>query len=248
MKSQFLLVVVLAVCLCMPAQAQKPDVTPEGYTRIFNGVDLTGWRGRPGNGGVFSPYVEARFTAEERAAAQKEWNDDRDQHWSVVDGILVSDGQGVHLATERPYADFELLLEYRFTGPNGDSGIYLRSYPQVQLWDVDNAKQNQHGNFKGSGGLWNNNDDNPGKWPLVKADKPTGEWNSLKIKMVDQRVWVELNGQTTVDGQILNNFFDRSLPLLPSGSIELQTHGTETQFRNIFIREIGQEEAKQISG
>src|SRR5690606_37259825 len=81
MKSQFLLVVVLAVCLCMPAQAQKTDVTPEGYTRIFNGVDLTGWRGRPGNGGVFSPYVEARFTAEERAAAQKEWNDDRDQHW-----------------------------------------------------------------------------------------------------------------------------------------------------------------------
>ncbi len=238
-------VLMLAVGLGTAAQAQPSPSAPAGFTTIFNGKDLQGWRGRPGGGGVFSPYVEARFTAEERAKAQQEWNEDRDKHWSVKDGILVSDGHGVHLATDRPYADFEFLVEYRFMGPNGDSGIYLRSYPQVQLWDVDNVEAHKHGSDKGSGGLWNNNDDNPGKWPLVKADKPHGQWNSLKVKMVDQRVWVELNGKVTVDGQILNNFFDRSLPLLPSGAIELQTHGTETQFRNIFIREIGQEEAKR---
>src|SRR5690606_5911748 len=145
MKTQFLLVLMLAVCLYTPAQAQDSEAAPAGYTRIFNGVDLPGWRGRPGNGGVFSPYVEARFTAEERAAAQKAWNEDRDSHWSVVDGVLVSDGHGVHLATERSYADFEFLVEYRFIGPNGDSGIYLRSYPQVQLWDVDDASKHQHG-------------------------------------------------------------------------------------------------------
>src|SRR5690606_26716160 len=134
MKTQFLLVLMLAVCLYTPAQAQDSEAAPAGYTRIFNGVDLTGWRGRPGNGGVFSPYVEARFTAEERAAAQNAWNDDRDIHWSLVDGVLVSDGHGVHLATERFYADFEVLVVSLFLGPNDESGIYLRCYPLVLLW------------------------------------------------------------------------------------------------------------------
>ena len=68
---------------------------------------LTNWRGRPGGGGVFSPYVEAKFTPEERAAKQAEWNADRDKHWSVdaAAGELVSDGHGVHLATEKAYGE-----------------------------------------------------------------------------------------------------------------------------------------------
>ena len=71
----------------------------------------------------------------------------------------------------------------------------------------------QTGAFRGSGALWNNSDDNPGKWPLVKADRPIGEWNHLRVRMVGERVWVWLNGQQTVDGQKLDNVFDRSRPL-----------------------------------
>ncbi len=228
--------------------APAPGVVeaPAGFAPLFNGVDLQGWRGRPGNGGVFSPYVEARFTTEERAETQAKWNANRDEHWSVdvANGEIVSDGHGVHLATEKAYADFELVLDWRFVKEGGDSGIYLRSYPQVQLWDPANPEEQKNGANRGSAALWNNNDDNPGKWPLVKADNPIGEWNHLKIKMVGSRVWVSLNDQVTVDGQIMDNFFDRSLPLLPSGSIELQTHGAETHFRNLFIREIGADEAK----
>src|SRR5688572_5371521 len=87
-----------------------PVVAPPGFTALFNGKDLSGWRGRPGGGGVFSPYVEAKFTPQERAAKQSEWNADRDLHWSVdsAKGEIVSDGKGVHLATEKPYGDFEL--------------------------------------------------------------------------------------------------------------------------------------------
>lgn len=226
--------------------ATEVPQAPEGFVALFNGVDLQGWRGRPGNGGVFSPYTEARFTTQERAEIQAEWNQNRDAHWSVdaANREIVSDGHGVHLATEKAYADFELRLDWRFVKAGGDSGIYLRSYPQVQLWDPANPEEQKNGAERGSAALWNNNDDSPGKWPLVKADNPIGEWNHLEIKMVGSRVWVSLNGQTTVDGQIMNNFFDRSLPLLPSGSIELQTHGAETHFRNLFIREIGAEEAK----
>jgi len=73
---------------------------------------------------------------------------------------------------------------------------------------------------------------------LVKADNPIGEWNSLTIKMVGTRVWVTLNGKPVVVGQVLDNFFDRAQPVLPTGSIELQTHGSEVRFRNIYVRDI----------
>ena len=224
-----------------PAAAYaQTDAPPEGFTRLFNGKDLSGWRGRPGKGGVFSPYVEAKFTDAERKARQAEWNAERDLHWWVdpASGELVTDGKSVHLATEKAYGNFELQAEWKLTVPNGITGIYLRSYPQVKLWDPASATNQQTGAFRGSGALWNNNDDNPGKWPLVKADKPIGEWNHVRIRMVGERVWVWLNGQQTVDGAKLDNYFDRTQPLLPTGPIELQTHGTEVRFRNVFIREL----------
>jgi hypothetical protein len=49
-------------------------------------------------------------------------------------------------------------------------------------------------------------------------------------------IW--LNGQQTVNEQVLDNFFDRKQPVLPSGQLELQTHGSEIRFRNIYIKEI----------
>src|SRR4051812_30734690 len=147
---------------------------PAGFTNLFNGTDLKGWRGRPGGGGVFSPYLEAKFTPEERAAKQGEWNADRDLHWKAdaAKRELVSDGKGVHLATEKKYGDFEFRVDWMLTQPCGDSGVYLRDYPQVQLWDPACPREQRNGADKGSGALWNNNADNPGKFPLVKADKP----------------------------------------------------------------------------
>ena len=227
----------VAAPLALLAQTASP---PPGFTSLFNGRDLSGWRGRPGKGGVFSPYVEAAFTDAERRARQAEWNADRDQHWWVdaSRGELVTDGKGVHLATEREYGNFELLAEWKLTVRNGVTGIYLRSYPQVQLWDPASDTNRDTGAFRGSGALWNNSEGSPGKWPLVKADRPIGEWNHVRVRMVGERVWVWLNGEATVDGHKLDNYFDRSRPLLPTGAIELQTHGTEVRFRNIFIREL----------
>lgn len=228
---------VAATALVAHAQGAAPQA---GFTSLFNGKDLSGWRGRPGKGGVFSPYVEAAFTDAERKATQDEWNADRDRHWwaDAATGELVTDGKGVHLATEKAYGNFELRLEWKLTVPDGITGVYLRAYPQVQLWDPASTTREKTGAFRGSGALWNNTDDNPGKWPLVKADRPIGQWNHLRVRMVGERVWVWLNGQQTVDGQILDNYFDRSQPLLPTGPIELQSHGTEVRFRNIVVREL----------
>jgi hypothetical protein len=237
----------LAVALIAPALLAQ-QAPPAGFTNLFNGKDLSGWRGRPGGGGVFSPYTEAKFTPEERAAKRAEWNADRDLHWRVDAGKkeLVSDGKGVHLATEKPYGDFEFRVDWMLTQACGDSGVYLRDYPQVQIWDPACPREQRNGADKGSGGLWNNNPDNPGKFPLVKADNPIGQWNSLAIKMAGERVWVTLNGKEVVVGQKLDNFFDRAQPVLPTGSIELQTHGSEVRFRNVYVREIGAAERNKL--
>ena len=242
-------VFVAFVCLSTTAGAQSTGSTaPAGFTSLFNGKDLKGWRGRPGGGGVFSPYVEAKFTPEERAAKQAEWNADRDLHWKAdtAKGEIVSDGKGVHLATEKPYGDFEFRVDWMLTQRCGDSGVYLRDYPQVQIWDPACPREQRSGADKGSGGLWNNNADNPGRLPLVKADNPIGQWNTLTIKMAGTRVWVTLNGKEVVVGQVLDNFFDRAQPVLPTGSIELQTHGSEVRFRNVFVREIPEAEGKAL--
>jgi hypothetical protein len=224
-------------------QLRPLNRAPAGFTALFNGKDLSGWRGRQG---TYSPHAEALLSKEDLSAKQVQWNAERDLHWSVdaAKGEIVSDGKSVHLATAKDYGDFDLYVDWLMVSHNGDSGIYLRSYPQVQIWDVDNPREARNGAPRGSGALWNNNADNPGKWPLVKADNPVGQWNTFRIKMIGSRVWVWFNDKQTVDGQVLDNYYDRAVPLAAKGAIELQTHGSDIRFRSIYIREIPAAEAK----
>src|ERR1044071_716102 len=85
----------LAVSLA--AQNGPLNRPPAGFTALFNGKDLSGWRGRPG---TYSPHEEAKLSKEELAAKQTQWNGERDLHWKVdtAKGEIVSDGQSVHLA------------------------------------------------------------------------------------------------------------------------------------------------------
>ena len=66
-----------------------------------------------------------------------------------------------------------------------------------------------------------------------------------RIRIVGNRVWVWLNGQQTVDGAVMDNYFDRAKPILALGPVELQTHGSEMRFRNIYIREIDAAKAQR---
>jgi hypothetical protein len=155
----------------------------------------------------------------------------------------VNDGKGLFLTTDKFYRDFELLLEYK-TVPKADSGVYLRGIPQVQIWDTTKeGGKTGLGADKGSGGLWNNKKGTPGRDPLVKADQPFGTWNKLRIVMVGPYVSVWLNGQQTVKDAILQNYFDPKSPIPATGPIQLQTHGGEIRWRNIFLREINDTEA-----
>lgn len=220
------------------AMAAEPTFTP-----LFNGRDLTGWRG----GNTFDPRKLTEMPEAERTAKVAAWTASMNEHWRVENGELVNDGHGDYATTEKDYGNFELRLEYK-TVPLGDSGIYLRGCPQVQIWDHTNPKEFKNGADKGSGGLWNNRAGSPGKDPLVLADKPFGEWNQVRVVMVGSRVSVWLNGQQTVKHAILENYFDkdRLLPVPARGPIQLQTHGAEIRWRKIELREIAPEESVRI--
>ena len=224
-----------------PASAQPVPAPESAFTSIFNGRDLTGWYGLPHT----NPYELAAMSADERARTRAADDAAFRRHWRAGNGELVNDGNGPYATTERDYGDIELRLEYR-TVAKADSGIYLRGTPQVQIWDTtkDGGKW-QHGADKGSGGLWNNSPGAPGKDPLVKADRPFGEWNAIRIVQIGERTWVWLNGQLTVDGARMENFWDRAKPLPRTGPIQLQTHGGEIRWRNIRLREIGAAEASE---
>src|SRR5271157_206730 len=214
---------------------------PRGFTALFDGKDLVGWRG----GETFDHRKLLAMPADQRDAQIAKWTESMKAHWRTENGELVNDGEGAYATTEKDYGDFELLVEYK-TVPKADSGIYLRGCPQVQIWDYTEKEKFPLGADKGSGGLWNNSPGALGKDPLVLADKPFGEWNRVRVLMVGARVSVWLNDKLVVDHALLENYYDRKTPVPPKGPIELQTHGGEIRWRNVFLREIGSDEANRI--
>jgi hypothetical protein len=240
-RSGFSLILSL-FCLCLVRHGSAAaEPSPAGFTALFNNQDLTGWWGEE----TKDPRGYMALSPEAFRQKHDSSLEDIRKHWRVEKGELINDGEGLYLTTDKFYGDFELLVDYR-TVPLADSGIYLRGCPQVQIWDSTETAKFNLGADKGSGGLWNNSPGAPGKDPLVKADKPFGEWNHFRVIMVGSRVWVWLNEQQTVKGAIIENYYNRKLPVPPKGPIQLQTHGGEIRWRNIFIREIDSDEADKL--
>ena len=232
----------VACCVVLLGSAiQAADVAPPaGFRAIFNGRDLSGWYG-------LNPHSVAKLEGEKREAALKKMRDEFASHWRVESGELVNVGTGPYATTEEEFGNIELLIDYK-TVAKADSGIYLRGTPQVQIWDStkEGGKWDRNAD-KGSGGLFNNAKGAAGQLPLALADKPFGEWNAFRIRQAGDRTWVWLNDKLVVDGAVMENFWDRSMPLPAKGPIMLQTHGGEIRWRNIFVREIGPEEAKKLA-
>lgn len=269
-----------AALLCLGALHAETSQPPEGFTPLFNGTDLSGWYGW----GTRDPSELWAMTPEEQADYKKksiegglldakgvDKGDHINAHWKVENGELVNDGKGLYLTTDKDYGDFELWVEYKAL-PLGDSGVYLRGIPQVQIWDPNEEDPKGLGRALGSGGLWNNSKGAPGKDPLKRMDKPLGEWNQFKIKMIGERVTIVFNGEVVVDNAVLENFFANRKagyiayvtpkageakpeekkpngwmkdPAFVKGPIQLQTHGSEIRWRNVFVREISAEEANK---
>ncbi len=220
----------------------------EGFTRLFNGKDLTGWKIPDGDNG----------------------------HWSVIDGVIDCDARSEakgdkNLWTDREFEDFNMHIEWRFKGygdhlfplptilpdgsyvrdengktiqplgPNSDSGILLKGAGQTNLWCWS----------VGSGELWSirNNQELPPEVraaavPKENADKPVGQWNAFDIIIKGDRITVVNNGIV-----VISNALYPGLDI--KGPIGLQHHGgvnkktgklsgasSLVQFRNIWIKEL----------
>lgn len=242
-----LLPVIAAVFALISPLTAEPNVPPEGFVALFNGQTLDGWWGAKTEDPRDYIALPPEKLAEKKAASLE----DVRAHWRVENGELINNGQGLYLTTDAFYGDFELLASYKMV-PGADSGIYLRGTPQVSIWDARDESKFKHGADKGSGGLWNNPAGTPGKDPLVFADNPIGEWDSVRVIMTGERVSVWLNGLLVVDHARLHNYYNKKkpeaehLPLPLKGPIQLQTHGGEMRWRDLFLREIGAEEANRI--
>ncbi|MBI1831121.1 MAG: DUF1080 domain-containing protein [Planctomycetes bacterium] len=204
----------------------KDNTPPAGFTALFNGKDLTGWQG------LVAINQRKKMSKEQYEAAVKKATEKMQQHWKVVEGVIHYDGKNNNLQTAKDYGNFEMYVDWKIEA-SGDSGIYLRGNPQVQIWDV-NGKNNPK--KIGSGGLYNNQK-NPSN-PLVVADNPIGSWNTFYIKMVGDKVIIQLNGKRVVDNTPLENYWERGQPLPARGPIELQHHGDKLWFKNIYVKEL----------
>ncbi|MFD3000700.1 family 16 glycoside hydrolase [Pontibacter toksunensis] len=212
-----------------------------GIVSLFNGKDLTGWKGL-----VEDPIKRAKMDAKTLAQKQAAADEEMRRDWKVENGEITFVGKGYNnLTTEKKYGDFEMFVDWKIYddgNKEGDAGIYLRGTPQVQMWDTSRVDA---GAQVGSGGLYNNQV-NPSK-PLKVADNPLGEWNNFRILMQGDRVTVYLNGELVTDNVILENYWDRGMPIFPEEQLELQAHGSRVGYRDLYIREIPRKEPFELS-
>jgi hypothetical protein len=242
-------VVAVGVAAYTPSVVAQKTGVPPGFVALFDGKSLTGWKGHT------TMKERATLPSEKLSELQASRSKTAMEHWKVVDGAIHCDGKGgVSLVTEKDYANFELLIDWKIEA-KGDSGLYLRGQPQVQIWDSDTSSgANGVDKHSGSGGLWNTPypagtdtkdaaatlkaGQKVGKIPLKKADRPVGEWNTFHITMVGDKVTIKLNGELVVNGATLPNYWDKGKALPAAGPVELQFHGDPLWFKNIYLTEL----------
>ena len=191
------------------------DKLPEGFTLLFDGQTLKGWK-----------------------------TTGKADQWAVEDGAIVcKGGGGGWLLTEKDFADFELRCEYRWAKPGGNSGIALRTPAtgdpayvglEIQLID-DEGWPGKLADYQHTGSIY---DVQPAK---QARNKKIGEWNAVRIVCQGRRVVVEHNGLELVSAN-LDDYtakFDKHPGLKrESGKVGFQSYNVRVEFRNVAIKEL----------
>jgi hypothetical protein len=196
-----------------PAAFPRDKEIPEGFAPLFNGKDLTGWRVYGGNMDL----------------------------WGAADGVLFTrSGGGGWLMTEKEYGDFELRLEFKVP-VHGNSGVALRaplegnvSYSGMEIQIIDDPGWEGLKPWQHTGSIY-------GVVPASKqVNKPTGEWNTMRIVAQGRQVSVEVNGTRIVDAN-LDDYKDHAKEhpgiLRQTGHLGLQSHDGRVEFRNVWVKE-----------
>lgn len=172
---------------------------------LFNGKDLTGWT-------IYGTEL-----------------------WYVEDGLLICesgpDKEYGYLGTNEEFKNFELTLEFK-QGADGNSGVFFRSSiegTKIAGWQVEVAPPGHS-----TGGIY----ESYGRGWLIKPDPEKDkalkyeDWNTMKIRVVNDKVTTWLNGKEMIKLQ------DEKIGE-GSGCIALQIHsggGIKVYWRNIKIQ------------
>lgn len=205
------------------AQGITAEEQREGFTPLFNGVTLAGWRG---------------YKQEHPPAG-----------WMAEGGEIVRTTGGGDLITEQQFTDFELRLEWKIS-TGGNSGIFYRgseeydaiywSAPEMQVLDdaVHADGQNRLTSAGSDYGLY------PAPAGVVK---PAGEWNAVRLIVRGNHVEHWLNGQKVVEYELGSPDWTAKVAAskfkewpdygkMTRGHIGLQDHGDRVWYRNIRIK------------
>jgi hypothetical protein len=214
------LLLCLTVVLADKKTARTADTkVPEGFTSIFNGESLDGWK----------------------ATGKMD-------KWGAEPGLIVcKGGGGGWLLTEKEYGNFEFRCEYRWGDKGGNSGVALRTpekgdpaYVGMEIQLIDDENWEQVHKFKlqdwqNTGAIYNV------QAPKLQNNKPIGEWNSIKIVANGRKVNVVLNDKELVNAN-LDDYKDKNdkHPGLTreKGRVGFQSHDGRVEFRNVFIKEL----------
>ena len=195
----------------VPPLPPKPDLSKVKFgkpIRLFNGVDLTGWK-----------LVNPR----------------KINGWKVKDGELVNETPKKtfdafapygNLRTEQTFGDSKLTIEFNVP-PGGNSGIYVRGAYEAQVVDRDSRMQG----LQGVGAIFSR------VKPTKNAGKPGGQWQSYEITIVDRHATVVLNGEKVIDNQPVigntNGAFQSDITR--PGPLHLQGDHTSVRYRKIVL-------------
>lgn len=202
------------------------DQTAQGWRLLFNGTDLTGWKG----------YKK----------------DAPGEAWKVEDGALALTAGGAgDIMTAEEFGPFELSLEWKIS-PNGNSGIiYLinevdgaentyNTGPEMQVLDNDGHADGKFPSHR-AGALYDI------EVPPDGAVKPVGEWNEAVVRFTGSEIEHWLNGKLVSESSYGDDAWKKKVAAskfkqwpqfgtFAKGHIALQDHGDKVWYRNIKIR------------
>ncbi len=182
-----------------PALPYRENVVWGKPLSLFNGKDLSGW------------HV---------SNAQR-------SNWSVLDGTLRNTGHGAELLSDRKFQDFKLHLEF-LSGPNSNSGLYLRGRYEVQI-ETNSATEKASHHTGGVYGFIA---------PQPEQPRTPGVWQAFDVVLVGRRLRVVQNGVTIIDHQEIPGITGGALDSQEGEAGPIYLQGSEdgtTTFRNIVI-------------
>jgi len=149
--------------------------------------------------------------------------------WTVEDGVLTNAPPTRNLVSKQKFTNFRLQAEYKLT-TKSNSGIYLRGRYEMQVLD-------DYGNAPGMLGHMAIYGRTP---PLVNASKPVGEWQTVDIIIVGNRVTATLNGTKVHDNAEIQGITGGALDNdeLAPGPILIQGDHTKVWFKKVTVTPI----------